>query len=127
MLCEFFKENNDKSKEKTTLTAGYVRVELDKHILETIESYVYPFNLSSLLIHLLVEEPSLRRQHSVPAAWAYVGDDPVGMKCDPEVIPVKSRVKVAEKAVRGNAGVSELLRNLVHPLPCIIGSVWFPA
>ena len=49
-----------------------------------------------------------------------LGMIPWGAKCNPVVVAVKTRVKVAEKAVRENTGVLELLRNLVHPVLYLI-------
>ena len=44
----------------------------------------------------------------------------MGVKRTPEVVAVKARVMVAEKAFRENTSVLELLHNLVHPVLYLI-------
>ena len=116
----FFKKNNDKGKEVPTLPAGYGGIEAHQNVLESIDPCVCPLDLPSLLIHHLVEEPFLRWLSTVPSVGTHVGDDPVGVKRGPEVMPVKSRVKVAEKSINRNVGFLKLSGDLVHPLLYLI-------
>ena len=111
----FFKKNNDKGEEVPTFPAGNGGIEAHKHVLESIDPCVGPLDRLSLLRHHLVEEPVLRWQSPVPSVGTYVGDDSMGIKRDPEVMSVESRVKVTEKFVNRYVGFLKLLCNLVHP------------
>ena len=116
----FLKKNNYKGEEVPPLPARYGGIEAHKDVLESIDPCVCPLDLPSLLIHHLVEEPFLRWLSPVPSVGTYVGDDPVGIKHGPEVMSVKSRVKVTEKSINGYVSFLKLLCDLVHPLLYLI-------
>ena len=116
----FFKGNNDKSKEVPTFPAGDGGIEAVEYGFETIHTGVCPFDFPSFLIHLIIVQPIILRILSVSWIGTYIGNDSVGYECASEFLPVKACVKVTEKTIHGDIGIKHLADDFIDPFVYLI-------